>query len=79
MDPGLRSAATELHADGKQEGCVSLAIKWARIIFHSQNNLKEVVSRMEEVEMKTSKDNVGINKISEGVLDVTSHTSHTCL
>ena len=79
MDPGLGSATTELRADGKQEGCVSLAIKWARIIFHSRNNLKEVVSRIEEVEMKTSEDNVGINKIAEGVLDVTSHTSHTCL
>ena len=64
----------ELHADGKQEGCVSLAIKWARIIFHSRNNLKEVVSRIEEVEMKTNVDNVGINKIAEGVLAVTSHT-----
>ena len=79
MDPGLGSAAMELHADGKQEGCVSLAIKWARIIFHSRNNLKEVVSRIEEVEMKTNVDNVGINKIAEGVLDVTSQTSHTRL
>ena len=74
MNQGFGSAATEHRADGKQEGCVSLAIKWARIIFHSQNNLKEVVSRIEEVEMKTSKDNVGINKIAKGVLAVTSHT-----
>ena len=73
MNPGLGSAAMELRADGKQEGCVSLAIKWARIIFHSRNNLKEVVSRIEEVEMKTSEDNVGINKIAKGVLAVTSH------
>ena len=74
MDPGLGSATTELRADGKQEGCVSLAIKWARIIFHSLNNLNEVVSRIEEVETKTNIDNVGINKIAEGVLAVTSHT-----
>ena len=74
MNPGLGSAVTELCANGKQEGCVSLAIKWARLIYHNRNNLKEVVSRIEEVEMKTSEDNVGINKIAEGVLAVTSHT-----
>ena len=65
----------ELRANGKQKGCVRSAIKWAKIIFHSRNNLKEVVSRIKEVEMKTSEDNVGINKIAEGVLDVTSRTS----
>ena len=73
VNPGLGSAATEHHADGKQEGCVSLAIKWVRIIFHSLNNLNEVVSRVEEVETKTTEDNVRRNKIVEGVPAVTSH------
>ena len=73
MNPGLVSAATELHADGKQEGCVSLAIKWVRIIFHRLNNLNEVEIRIQEMETETNIDNVVINKIVEGVLIVTSH------
>ena len=75
MDPGLSSVATELCADGKQGRCVSLAIKWARIIFHSRNNLKEVVSRIVEMEMEANEECAGTNKIAEGVLDVTFRTS----
>ena len=72
VNPGLDSATMECRVDGKQEGCVSSAIKWVRIIFNSLNNLNEMVSRIEEVEMKTNVDNVGINKIAEGFLALTS-------
>ena len=41
VNPGLDSTAMEHHVDGKQEGGVSSAIKWVRIIFHRLNNLSE--------------------------------------
>ena len=74
VNPGLDSAAMEHCVDGQQEGGVSSAIKWMRIIFHRLNNLFESGTKIGEVEMETNEDNVGIINISEEVPIVSSHT-----
>ena len=64
----------EIRVDGRQEGGVSSAINWVRIIFHRLNNLNNSEMRIGKVETETNEDNVGIIKIAEEVPVVTSHT-----